>query len=227
MAERLMLVKRIALITLAILPGALWFIYTMVAISAPTAYPPYHPGPLWPGDPATIFYATNPAAQLDCIFAHPLGSLQLVWTSFMTNTWLVKQTIGVLGYQTLVLTPGLYEIWMIGIAGAVVADLLAEGGPSAALPDLLLVVLVVIISVYLVWISQYLNWTWVGLNEIDGPSGRYLLPLIPILGFALPKLGFFKGAGVARRVAMSLPILASLCTLLLLPRWLVVQFYLN
>jgi uncharacterized membrane protein len=227
MAEHLKLAKRIALVTLAILPGALWFIYTMAAIAAPTAHPAYHPGPLWPGDPGTIFYATDPSAQLECIIAHPLGSLKLVWTSIMTNPWLVRETIGLLGYQSVLLTPDLYQIWMVGIAGAVVADLLAEEQPRSAWPDILLLMLVIIVSVYLVWISQYLNWTRVGLNDIDGPAGRYLLPLIPIFGLALPKIGFFRGAWVMRRVAMSLPILAAFYTLLLLPRWLVVQFYLN
>lgn len=226
MANRRMLFERVLLVTLTILPGALWFIYTMAAVSAPTAHPPYHPGPLWPGNPATMFYATDPAAQLDCIIAHPFGSLRLVWTSVMTNQWLVRQTIGILGYQTLVLTDGLYRIWMVGIVGAMVADLLADGEPGPALPDILVLILVMIIGVYLVWISQYLNWTEVGLNTIDGPAGRYLLPLIPILGLALPKIGF-RGAWVMRRVAKCLPMLAALCTLLLLPRWLVVQFYLN
>jgi uncharacterized membrane protein len=145
----------------------------------------------------------------------------------MTSPWLVRETIGILGYQSVILTPTLYHIWMVGIAGAVAADLLAENEPSAALQDMVLLMLVTIIAVYLVWISQYLNWTEVGLNEIDGPAGRYLLPLIPVLGLALPKIGIFRGARVMRRVAMSLPILAAFYTLLLLPRWLVVQFYLN
>ncbi len=226
MADRRVLFERALLVTGTILPGALWFVYTMFAVSAPTAHPPYHPGPLWPGNPATMFYGTDPAAQLDCIIAHPFGSLRLVWTSVMTNQWLVRQTIGILGYQTLVMTDGLYRIWTVGIAGAVAADLLADGEPGPTWQDTLLLMAIIVFGVYLVWISQYLNWTEVGLNTIDGPAGRYLLPLIPILGLALPKIGF-RSAWVMRRVAMSLPMLAALCTLLLLPRWLVVQFYLN
>jgi len=218
--------KRAGLAALAVLPGAIWFIYTMLAIAAPTPHPAYHPGPLWPGNPAAVFYATNPAAQLHVLCAHLFGSLGLVWTSIVTNPWLLKETIGILGYQNVVLTPAMYDIWMIAAAGALLADLLDETRPGAGWLDPPLLAMMIAASVYLIWISQYLNWTMVGLNGIDGPAGRYLLPLIPALGLALPRLGI-RNTKWLTRIAQSLPILASAITFLLLPRWLVTQFYIH
>jgi hypothetical protein len=158
--------------------------------------------------------------------AHLFGSLGLVWTSIVTNPWLLKETIGILGYQNVVLTPAMYDIWMIAAAGALLADLLDETRPGAGWLDPPLLAMMIAASVYLIWISQYLNWTMVGLNGIDGPAGRYLLPLIPAVGLALPRLGI-RNTRWLTRIAQSLPILASAITFLLLPRWLVTQFYIH
>jgi hypothetical protein len=228
-AERHLLFKRLGLTALIVLPGLLWFAYAMIFVSAPEPRPAYHPGPLWPGNPDIVFFSTNVTAQLRVVLAHPLIFIGMVWNSMAPGVYfhnLYESTIGILNWLRMILPSSIYNLWVIGAAGALVADLLVERDYGPVLSETLILLAVIITTVILVWLSEYLTWTNVGLDEIDGPQGRYLLPLIPILGFALPRIGF-RGAWIVRRAAISLPMIAALWTLILLPRWLAIQFYTN
>jgi len=229
LAARVMLFKRLAMFAIIVLPGVVWFIYTMKFVSAPKQWPAYHPGPLWPGDPATLFYATNPTEQLRTVMAHPRTFLLMVWSYFVPDPklyWLAKGTVGILGWLQILLPSAIYKFWLFGAAGALIADMAADAETSPTFRDCVLLLTGIIITIVLIWLSQYLNWSLVGSTEIGGPCGRYLLPLIPLLGLALPSFAFPHSA-LLRRVAMALPILAAFGTLVLLPHDLAIGFYLN
>jgi uncharacterized membrane protein len=229
LTARMMLFKRLAMVAITVLPGIVWFIYGMRAVSAPTEWPVYHPGPLWPGNPAALFHATNPTEQLRSVVAHPITFLLMVWSYFVPGPqlyWLAKSTVGILGWLQILLPPTIYKMWLLGAAGAVLADMVTQTDTSPTLKDSAVLLAGIVITIVAIWLSQYLNWSLVGNARIDGPSGRYLLPLIPLAGLALPSF-VFPHANLLRRVATALPILASFGTLLLLPRWLAMQFYLN
>jgi len=229
LSARHVLLRRFGLVVLTVLPGVLWFAYAMVAVSAPTAWPAYHPGPLWPGNPATIFYTTNPGDQLQAIHAHPREFLDMIWAYFSLRPYqlyLIRTMIGVLGWLMIILPPAIYHLWLLAAAGAVIADITEAGGAPPSWPDSVLLLAGILVTICLIWLSQYLNWTLVGLAQIQGPSGRYLLPLVPVLGLALPRLRI-PGARSIQRAARCLPVLAVLGTLILLPRWLAIKFYLG
>lgn len=62
-------------------------------------------------------------------------------------------------------------------------------------------------------ISQYLTWTNVGENRIDGPQGRYLLPLVPLFVLAFART---RQETAARWPAM-LPVAAAAVDVVALP----------
>lgn len=227
--ERRVIFQRVGYVMLTLLPAILWFLYSMSVVTVNVPRAPYHPGPLWPGNPNIIFFSTDSSAQLRVVFAHPVAFATLFWNNIVTPFYFeywVKATIGILNWLSLLLPPSIYNLWMAGATGALVADMLTEDDRGPALPDTFVLMAAIFGSIFLVWLSEYLTWTNVGLEEIDGAQGRYFLPLFPILGLALPLIKF-RGAWMLRRAALSLPILASLGTLILLPRWLAVHFYLN
>jgi len=220
-AARRALLHRAGLVILAVLPGLVWFIWTMAAVAAPVDRPAYHPGPLWPGNPATIFYTVVPAAQLQSVLAHPLDFMRLfVAATFGVWRPLVLETIGMLGYQDVPLPDRLYWLWAAAGAAALISELPEgpRGRTSAATAIFALAAAAG--TVLLIWFSQYLNWTNVGAPYIVGPSGRYLLPILPIFIFLVPRLPF-PGASSLRAAGIWLPALAALVSLAILPAWFV------
>ncbi len=67
---------------------------------------------------------------------------------------------------------------------------------------------------WLVVISQYLTWTNVGENRIDGPQGRYLLPLVPMLVLAFARTRREEAGG---RWPAMLPVAAAAVDVVALP----------
>ncbi|MDR3521043.1 MAG: DUF2142 domain-containing protein [Acidocella sp.] len=227
--ERRMMFRRFREMMLIILPAALWFLYAMWFVAAPEIRPAYHPGPLWPGDPNITLYATNVASQLRVVLAHPVQFLMMVWNDFaikIYRTNFIDSAIGILDWLRIRLPDTLYSLWMLAIGGAVVADILVDTPTGPEWRDTLMLFGIIVGTVILIWLSQYLTWTNVGMTHIDGPQGRYLLPLLPILGLSLPRIRF-AGAAMMRRMALTLPIFAAFVTLLILPGWMAIKFFVN
>jgi hypothetical protein len=218
-ASRGALLRRFGLASLAVLPGLIWFVWTMAAVAGPEGRPAYHPGSMWPGNPATVFYAVAPAAQLQSVIAHPLGFLSMFVTGTL-GAWrlLAQQTIGAIGLQDVFLPGRLYLLWAVSAAAAFLSEIPA-GPPGRTTPlTASLALFACAATVFLIWLSQYLNWTNVGEVYIIGPSGRYLLPVLPLLIFTIPRWTF-SGAWALRPAGIWLPALVALADLALLPGW--------
>ncbi len=217
-AGRRALLQRFGLVLLAIMPGLVWFIWTMAAVSAPQDRADYHPGPMWPGDPARVFDAVSPAAQLQSVMAHPLAFLHMfVAASFGSWRILARGAIGLLGYQDVFLPARLYLLWGVAAIAAVLSDIPVGPKGRTTVLNAVFAIAIGAGTVFLVWLSQYLVWTNVGTPAILGPAGRYLLPILPLAIFAIPRLAF-SGAG-ALRAGIWLPVLAALVSLAILPGW--------
>jgi hypothetical protein len=142
------------------------------------------------------------------------------------SRWLLEGTIGILNWLTMPLPPSIYGLWIAGAIGAVIADSLVIEAAGPSWRDSFILLIAALVTIILVWLSQYLTWTLVGKAWIDGPCGRYLLPIIPILGLALPRVNI-PGANRIKALALCLPALAAFGTLVLLPRWAAIHFYLS
>ncbi len=208
-------------------PALAWTLYAMVNVSAPSPMAPYSPGPLWPGDPSITFLGPDPIAQLHVLLADPTRLLTLPLQTIVADQWLFKQGIGVLGWLTLPLQDWLYALWTWSIACACAADLLARadsGRPAVRIgaPETVLLALSAAAVVIAIYQSQYLLWTPVGGSSVMGPSGRYWLPLIPMLAIIVPRVrprGAQIAAGVrlVRAVLTTVPVAAALVSLVAVP----------
>jgi hypothetical protein len=227
------LLRQLLVVALVMLPALLWTVATQALVAMPVDLPPYQAGPLWPGPP-TIFNSTDPGAQMHVLLSDPKQFILLPLHSLAEHLSLLFGMVGLLGWLNLPLPRDLRHAWEWALLAAVLYDLcrrqtLPETTKLIAderrwLPALLLGAagFACFLGVYL---SQYLTWTMVGQDTIDGPQGRYLLPVLPLLGVALPRL--LPPAPVLRAAAIGTFGVACLATLLMLPRALAYAFYLH
>ena len=210
-------------VTVAVLA---WTWFTVRYVSTPVLRPPAEAGPLWPGPRPAVFAGTDFAGQMRVILAKPIRFLTLPWHTLMHDGILWDEAIGILGYLAIFLPGWLYRLWSWAAASALAADAAWKDDrapvlPSWQVPIPLLCIATTVVGIYL---SQYLSWTEVGGDHVEGPQGRYFLPLVPVLAFGLPALGRSAPAGAVLRV---LPVAACLADLVVVPGLLVRYFYMH
>ena len=207
------------------LPGLMWSVAVAALVSVPLLPgQPYHPGPLWPGDPTRLFRSAIAGAQISVILHHPLQVALLPVTAdgrALPSLWL--QFMGVLGQLSLRLPGALYTLWSAAILSGIAALVARPRAPGTRWFTGLGAVVGMLCSIELIFVALYLTWTPVGMDRIDGIQGRYFIPLLPILLFVLP------GSGVLRRVPVcawwAAPLAAILATDAVLPRLIETHFY--
>ncbi len=177
--------RRVGLAVLAVLPGVAWTLLVTTRIATPVPRLAYEAGPLWPGPRPAPFLGTDTGAQVRILLDHPGLLLTLpAQCLFAVKRALVlaQGAIGLFGWADKPLPAFIYAAWGAGLAGLVVLC-----GRSIRLRrlDLALLLTAALVTAWLVAISQYLSWTPVGEARIDGPQGRYFLPLIPMLVLAI------------------------------------------
>ena len=175
--------SRIAAALMVAVPGVLWSLAVMHWVSVPLLPgAPYHPGPLWPGDPHLTFRSSIAAAQIKVILAHPLRVALLpvtVQAAHFGTYW--RQCLGVLGDLTIDLPHWMYAVWSLALLSALGALVSKDGArPGGAwLP--LAAAIALAGSAELIFLTQYMTWTPVGAARMDGVQGRYFIPMLPIL----------------------------------------------
>lgn len=207
------------------LPGLVWSAAVAALVSVPLLPgQPYHPGPLWPGDPARLFRSAVAGAQVTVILHHPLQVALLPVTAdgrVLPSLWL--QTIGVLGQLSIRLPRLLYALWSAALLSGIAA---LAGSPSPSGSRWFsapVAAIAVLASIELIFVALYLSWTPVGMDRVDGIQGRYFIPLLPMLVFVMP------GSSVLRRLPQWVwwpaPLVAILATDATVPRLIVAHFY--
>ena len=217
--------RRLAGAAVVALPGLLWAVAVAALVSVPLLPgQPYHPGPLWPGDPTRLFRSAIAGAQVTVILHHPLQVALLPVTAdgrALPSLWL--QFIGVLGQLSLRLPHAIYSLWSAAIISGMAGLAASRRAPGARWFTAAGAALGILASIELIFVALYLTWTPVGMARVDGIQGRYFLPLLPMLLFLVP------GSGLLRRlpewVWWPVPLAAILVTDGTLPRLIAVQFY--
>lgn len=175
-------------LVVALLPALLWGWFVIRGLTAPVPRPAYEAGPLWPGERPAVFRGTDPAAQLRVLLANPFRLVSVPWhhlASVKHLRVLFQGAVGILGWLEIVLPAWLYAAWLAAFALALRAVLRPapaggrRGGARAV--EVWLLLLAAGAALWGVLLSQYLSWSNVGQVSIDGPQGRYLLPILPLL----------------------------------------------
>ncbi len=222
LALRRPLLGRAAAVVLLLLPALLWSWLAVAHVATAFPKPPYEPGPLWLGPRPAVFDETNPAAQLGILLAHPLRILSLPWTSLIHDPTLLRSAVGVLGWLNVVLPRTLYTLWWTAVPAALLCDLLARrtGERRGSPAGFALGIAAAVACVLGIYLSQYLSWTLVGNAAVQGPSGRYFLPILPFLALSLPVFRV-PGGGWLRAGLAAAPAAAALAGAVVLPPWIV------
>lgn len=207
------LLRRTALAALVVLPGVLWFGYANAVVATPVPRYTYEAGPLWNGARPATFDGTDTRAQAQVLLSEPIRLLTVPAKFLFTvkhMATLAMGAIGFFGWLDKPLPVALYWLWAAGFVLPFAA--LAGQGEGIRRADLALLAGSALLCVWLVILSQYLSWTNVGEQVVYGPQGRYLLPILPILALAVPRLREASLAGW-RRIAVGAPIAAAAVSL--------------
>jgi uncharacterized membrane protein len=218
------MLRRVGVLMLVAVLVVGWAGFAIIHVTAPVPHPAYLPGPLWPGDPQQSFSSTDVGAQLRVLFAKPLRLITLPVTTLMHDINMVPMMVGVLGWLDVVLPKWVYGAWCWAALAALIADAIADrrrpGLPFRSLPPAPSDTTVLLLSAFGaflgIYLSQYLIWTYVGLAQVDGPQGRYLLPLVPLAALAIPRFRL-RGGEVLSGVLTALPLLVAAADVVVLP----------
>jgi len=212
------LLLRAAVVGLLLLPGLVWGWFAVTTVATPFSKPPYEAGPLWLGPRPAVFDETNAAAQLAILLDEPLRFLTIPWNTIVHDPALLPSAVGVLGWLNVLLPGMLYALWYAAVPAALLCDLVARRSATrqGSLVDLALGVIAAMACVLGIYLSQYLSWTLVGNATAQGPSGRYLLPILPFLALSLPAFRL-QGGGWLRAGLAAVPAMAALAGVAVLP----------
>jgi hypothetical protein len=164
-----------------------WVALTAALVIVPFEYYPpgsaqvafYHPGPLYPGNPAAWFFQMDPAAQLAGLAAHPLAAISVVLRTLAAwRPAMFFELIGRYGPLALPVSAWLGAAWALALAVS-----LAGGRPSR---QGLAAGLLILGSFWAVMLSLYIDNTPVGAVTVEGVFARYVLPLAPCLILVFP-----------------------------------------
>ena len=119
----------------------------------------------------------DPHAQIELIKHHPLHAAGIVAADLAHHAVAyVQQMIGTLGWLNVPLPSA---VTMAVVALLVLVALMA--GPRLSAMQRLFAAVIAIASIVTVELSEYISWTAVGANVIEGVQGRYFIPIAPLL----------------------------------------------
>lgn len=211
--------RRVVLLGLFGIPAVIWVLVMMHTTFVPRYLPAYHPGALWPGNPAQLFKKIDSVANLRVLLHRPSLIVTLPYDYLAKYRAALRgEFIGRLGWLDVPLPAKLQAAWEIAIFVSIAGALLGNdrGARRWHPADAVFVLVMILATVIAICIAFYLSWTPVGATMIGGVQGRYFLLLVPFLPLALPRLGFLVAADTRLRISgEALEILSILPALLL------------
>ncbi len=167
--------------------------FAAAALSAWTAHLAYDPLHMRPGA------HLDPRAQVAGVLADPLRFAGLVaWDYVKNGPRYLFQFVGNLGWLDIPLPFAAAGGWVLLLLGLAIVD--GPAGAPVSVRQRLVLAAVVAGTLVVISASQYLTWTPVGADRIEGLQGRYFIPAAP-----LALLLFTR----RRRVAAGLPATGS------------------
>ncbi len=180
-------------LALACVPLVLWVVLVAALVAVPYPFALSHPGPLYQGDASLWLDHAFPFMNFQILLADPIRFVTLPWhTEQIWFSSLLREMVGVLGQLRIGLPMVYYYLWGVAAAVALLGLLLCPRpdvvARRTALTNSLVSIAAVAVSYWLIMIVFYVNFTDLGADSVTGLQGRYFLPLMPFLLFALPSL---------------------------------------
>nr|WP_041795038.1 DUF2142 domain-containing protein [Pararhodospirillum photometricum] len=164
-----------------------WAILAQGTMGGQIIHPPaVLPNPA--GGPDLVYPGPNPKEQARYLLAHPALILTLPWKTLLADATIPLTMIGVLGWLQVLMPTWYYGFCYGALAVAMVGDSCREAVKRIAWAEAALALLVLFACIEGIYLSQYLVWTHLHYPSVQGPQGRYLLPLLPLTLFLLPAL---------------------------------------
>jgi uncharacterized membrane protein len=227
---RASLLAGLRIAALAIVPGVIWAAITMHFVATPyPLVPPYHAGPLWPGNHNAEFRSPDAAAQAEVFLYRPLSPVVLpIKTIGAQWVGLRNEMVGMFGWMEFGISGRMYRFWVFAVGCAVLSDLLRASASTHAPPPLAIAIGLAAVAAALcaVFDAEYLAWSRVGAPLIEGVQGRYLLPLLAAFAVFLPGLRIRNAAILKTVLAIPSFAMAAIGTVML-PSVMVSMYYLR
>jgi hypothetical protein len=135
----------------------------------------------------------GPGVNLHILLAQPARFVTMAWAMWRDQgVWIWREAVGVLGALQIFLPDSVYICWSLAL-GAALLGLLFQPRPARlgavdASLNAVLIPAAFIITAWVISVGMYLSWDNIGAAEFGGVQGRYMLPLLPFLLFAVPQL---------------------------------------
>jgi uncharacterized membrane protein len=130
-----------------------------------------------------------PREQLKVVLGHPLSFAVALWATLLRDfQFYCRSFVGWLGWLETRLAPGVIYTYI----GALIVACWPHRGERDLRPSLTWIavpLLAVASTVVLVAVTQYLVWTNVGAPYVEGPQGRYFIPIWPAALLLVRTLG--------------------------------------
>ena len=125
-------------------------------------------------------------AQLKVLFDRPWRFLTIPADTIGRDPGVFRESVGVMGWLNMFVPNPVVLMWTIALATGL-CELF--GRPSRwSVLRIGWVLAVLLMTLDLIYLSQYLSFTEVGSRLVQGVQGRYLLPLLPFVLLAAPAL---------------------------------------
>jgi uncharacterized membrane protein len=203
--------RRLGLVAAAAAMPAIWLAAARRSSAWPWPRLPYHPGPLWPGSRAVTLTATDVRGNIEVLLAHPAQIVLLPMRALIIQEPAIwQQMIGSIGWSRRLprigfLGPALphwqYMGWLLAGAVSALAVMLKEAAQEESAQARCFWLALLLATVLSIALSAYVTYTSLGATEIDGLQGRYFLPVLPFLLFALPVARRWRDLPVVKDLA--------------------------
>ena len=123
------------------------------------------------------------AGQIRWLMTHPLGDISVIYHTFRANgTFYYESTVGILGWLDTPLPHWIYPVFALCILLAMGPLLASLTRRSETWSPFIVAVLTGVLLFLGVEVALYATWTPVGAPIVLGVQGRYLLPILPLVG---------------------------------------------
>jgi uncharacterized membrane protein len=138
----------------------------------------------------------NIPEQIRFLMGHPLHFFSaLLHTMGSDSLWIGHGFVGILGHMDTP-TPILFSLFYLGVLfGCSLLMPKPKLDRYMSRPSLG----VIVMTFFLIALSEYLYWNYVGDTKIEGMQGRYFIPLAPLLFFSLPRIRFARFDRIVER----------------------------